>query len=97
MKNTVFKMSAGSTKALDKKVQELLEICQIEHLPMFLSVAVENTDETTTYKNVVYGAKSHNMGLADDRIEKHILIANGFDAVPKRENVILDALDTEVL
>ena len=54
---------------------------------MFASVVIENTETDTKYNNIVYGATSHKIDLTDDKIEKYILIANGFNAVPPRDSV----------
>ena len=55
-----------------------------------MSFVTSDNKNGTDYTNVVYGTKCNNIHLADDQIEKHILIANGFAAVPKREVLELD-------
>ena len=35
----------------------------------------------------MHSAKAHNIHLSDDQISKHILIADGFSAVPPRESL----------
>ncbi len=91
MKNSdVIKLDKTVLKDLDTALNSLLELCQIYHLPMFATVAVCNDDEKTEYKNIVYNPKSHAVNLTDDKIRKHILVSNGFDAVPARESLTLD-------
>lgn len=88
---TTYKLPDQQRNELDKKMRELLEICQIYHVPFFASCVIENNDSGTEYSNMIYSAQSHNIKLKDDRIRKYMLIANGeFDVVPKREIVSFD-------
>ena len=84
------KIAKEQKKEIEEKIKELLELCQINRIPMFLSVALQNDKNGTKYKNIMYSAKVHDIRLTDDQIEKHILISNGFCAVPKREAVEID-------
>ncbi len=91
MKEANFNLSEQQRKDLDKKLNEVLELCQIYHIPFFASVAVKNSDQETEYNNIVYSAQSHAIRLHDDRIRKYMLIANGnFEVVPGREVVPFD-------
>lgn len=85
-----FELSKGAQREVTKIMNQLLEFCQINKVPMFCTVAVKSTEEETEYVNTVYGSKSHVIHLADDQIRRHMLIANGFEAVPARENITLD-------
>ena len=88
---SVYRISDDQKKEIDKKLKELLGLCQIARIPMFASCAIASDHESTEYLNIVYSAQSHAMRLHDDRIRKHMLIASGsFDAVPKRETVTFD-------
>lgn len=75
---------------VDMALRRVLEICQIHKLPMFASVAIENNENDTKYDNIIYTGQAHNFLLKDDKIRKYMLIANGFDAVPPRENIEVD-------
>ena len=91
MKNcTEYKSSKEVQNVITKKMNELLELCQIYKLPMFVSVAIENNSENTVYKNCMFGGRVHEIILSDDQIQNHILVANGFKAVPPREEIIMD-------
>lgn len=79
-------MTLEEKKEITQKIDELLELCQYRNVPMFVSVAVEDDGKTTTYHNRMHSAKAHNINLTDDQIAKHMLIANGFAAVPPRES-----------
>lgn len=93
MKNNDFEMTNEQKIELEKKFRELLEICQINRTPFFATCAISNDDQQTKYMSVVYSAQSHSILLTDDRIRKHMLIANGgFDVVPKREVIDLSPL-----
>lgn len=88
---TTYKLTEQQRNELEEKMRELLEICQICHVPFFLSCAIKNDDSGTEYSNMIYSAQSHNIKLKDDRIRKYMLIANGeFDVVPKREIIPFD-------
>lgn len=91
MKDTVYKISEQQRKDLEKKLKDLLEFCQIYHIPFFASCAVQNDENGTEYTNMVYSAQSHAMRLHDDRIRKYMLISSGnFEVVPAREVVQFD-------
>lgn len=83
-------ISEVSIKAAKEKIEELLDICQLNGIPMFVCIVTDNNEEGTKYYNQLYSAKAHAIDLTDDQIAKHILIANGFKAVPKREALDLD-------
>lgn len=93
MQNHCFKLDKYQKAIVDKKLKELLEICQIHQIPMFATVAVENDDNHTVYDNITYSYPARNMELSDDQIIGHILISNGFHAVPPREDVTIDMSD----
>lgn len=85
-KDTVYSLGAQQREDLDRILRGLLEFCQIHRIPFFTACAVANGPEGTEYLNTVYSAQSHAMTLTDDRIRKHMLLADSeFDVVPKRE------------
>ncbi len=75
---------------LNHHIETVLEICRMHKIPHFISTAVEDSEEGTVYETHMYGPKSHNVTLTDDRITQHMLIANGFQAVPSRNIVSVD-------
>jgi hypothetical protein len=89
-KNTPFKLDKQGQKEVESKLKSLLETCQIYHIPMFASVAIENNDKETKYNNIVYSSQAHQIVLQNDCIRKYMLIANGFEAVPARDAVSFD-------
>ncbi len=89
VKNNYYTLDNEIQKEVGQKLRSLLETCQAYQLPMFATVAVSNAEEGTRYDRVVYGAASHAMVLTEDQIRHHILIADGFHAVPEREDIVL--------
>ena len=81
-----YTISDEAKEEIDMKLRILLEVCQIHKVPMFACVALENREKETIYDRIVYHPTERR--LADDQIRRHICIANGFEAVPKR-NVAL--------
>ena len=79
----------GIKKAKEKAI-ELLEICQQYQIPMFVAMAEDDDGNETAFYNQMYSAKAHNILLSDDKIEKHVLIAGRFSAVPPLETLTLD-------
>lgn len=93
MKNTEitkFKLTDEEAMEVEERLKSLLEICQIHHIPMFASVAIENSEEGTVYNNIVYSGQAHKINLKEDYIRKCILVADGFEAVPARDSVSFD-------
>lgn len=84
------KMKQEEKKEIMDKINELLELCQYRNAPMFVSVAMSDDGVQTEYYNRMHSAKAHNIRLSNDQIAKHILVANGFVAVPPRESVEID-------
>jgi len=82
---SIYNLSKTEREIVAAKLQDLLNTCRIYQLPMFASVAVSNSKEKTEYMNTIYGSNSHDVILANDHIKKHSLIANNFEAVPKRD------------
>lgn len=89
-KITNYKIQKEGYEQIDKALKDLLELCQIYHLPAFACVATENDDKETKYNAIVYSAQSHQINLKNDKIRKCMLIANGFEAVPARESFSMD-------
>ena len=84
-KVSIYDLSKTERDVIAEKLKELLTVCRIYQAPMFASVAVGNSKEKTEYMNTIYGSSSHERILANDHIKKHALIADDFEAVPKRD------------
>ena len=59
-------------------IRELKNVCNSERMPMFVSVATENSVEGTTYASDVVLA-STGTALTDNRISSILLSLNGFE------------------
>lgn len=59
-------------------IRELKNVCNSERMPMFVSVATENSIEGTTYASDVVLA-STGTALTDNRISSILLSLNGFE------------------
>lgn len=84
---SLYDITKEERKVVERSLQNLLDVCRIYQLPMFASVAIGNSKTKTEYLNTIYGSVSHDRFLADDHIKKHALIADNFEAVPKRDVV----------
>lgn len=88
-----FTLDGEGRREVERALRSLMEVCQTHRLPMFATVTVENTEAGTEYARIVYGAASHGVRLTDDQIRHHILIADGFHAVPEREDMVVNTAD----
>ena len=78
---------------IEPKVRDLMLGCMSERLPMFVSVAVKNSEGGTSYvNNVVLGATS--IRLKDNRIARILLHLNSFpqDTIPEDVDAALNTL-----
>lgn len=66
---------------LEKKIQELKLLCNMERMPMFITVAVANSPKKTTYMNDMVLA-SAGTKLTDDRISELLLYLNHMPMEP---------------
>lgn len=78
-------LTENQIKHVDVQLAALKETAQICGVPMFATVCVFNSDKETKYLRMVHAAQSHAIKLFDDEIRKHMLIANGFYAIPKQD------------
>lgn len=81
-----YRLNEQQAAQIDEAMRDLLRLCQIYRVPMYSTVAVKNDDAGTEYKTFTYGAGANGVYLRDDHIRSHILISNGFQAVPARDN-----------
>lgn len=92
MGNLRYRLDESAIDKVKKQIDNLKKICCYYNIPMFVTAAIQdNDDDTTEYYSEVFGAKSHNIHLNDDRIKKHILIQDGFVPVPPREEQVVDS------
>lgn len=84
---TEYAISDTQKEDLNRIIKEISNFCSKNYIPVFLSVAVKNSKEGTKYKVKKY-IPSH-IRLADNQLEKHQLVQDGFDVIIPRDNIIL--------
>lgn len=77
-------------KHIQKKADELNDLCKSLGIVSFMSFAVKDDGKTTDYKNYIYGSASNRITLADDQIRGHVNVANGFQTVPPGDDTDSD-------
>ena len=77
-------------KHIQKKAEELNELCKQLGVVSFMSFAVKDCDNETEYKNYIYGSTSNGIRLNVDHIRHHVNVANGIMTVPPADNPDLD-------
>lgn len=77
-------------KHIQKKAEEINELCKSLGIVSFMSFAVKDDEKETEYKNYVYGSASNKIRLANDQIRGHINVANGFQTVPPGDDTDSD-------
>lgn len=87
METTKFDKTDEYETEIINLVFKLRAACNRNKIPMFLSLAVKNDKNGTVYKNEMVSADSLGYKLQDDHLVRFVDILNGFDAVPKRENM----------
>lgn len=70
-------------KHVKEHVKKALLACDFHHIPAFLTFAVANDKDGTTYVTEMLSAAAEGEVLKDDRLVKHALVMDGFTVVPK--------------
>lgn len=77
-------------KYIQKKAEELNDICKSLGVVSFMSFCVKDDGTKTEYENYIYGSKSNNIRLTEDHIRGHVNVANGFVTVPPSDDTDAD-------
>ena len=77
-------------KYIQKKAEELNELCKTMNIPSFMSFVVKDDGKQTDYKNYIYGSASNGIYLSDDQIRGHVNVANGFQTMPPVDTTDMD-------
>lgn len=96
-------------KELQGLVKEIKDICVINKIPMFFTIAINDDGNNTKYETTttVKSTADHyiseavtpianNIELTDDRITKMLAVMNGFDVVPQHKVEVLDMDELEI-
>ena len=89
-KYTEFNKTDIYENEIEKKIYELLRLCNKEQLPVFVSVAVKNDEEGTLYKNEMFASATNNIFLKDDFFPNFVNVTNGFRTIPPAKIVEVD-------
>lgn len=79
---TFSKRDIYDTKIKDH-VKRILLMCDEYNIPMFMTFAVENNPQNTTYVSEMRSAAACDLVLTNDRLVKHALVMNDFEVIPK--------------
>lgn len=91
MKNSnYFDKTAEYEDGIIDLITQLRIACNRNDIPMFVSVCIKNDEHGSVYKNEMVGAASSGIKLEDDKLIKFVNVLNGFETVPKREEVEVD-------
>ena len=75
---------------LQKRIASLKKFCAENNLPMFLTIAIKNTETETKYMNDQLDPALLGVELYDDHIHEHLKILMGFTVVSKDVPIELD-------
>jgi hypothetical protein len=75
---------------INNKIQELIQLCNAEQLPIFVSVAVANNAEKTEYVNDMFASATNDIFLKNDKFPDFVNVMNGFRTIPPQKIVIID-------
>lgn len=75
---------------IEQVALELDEVCKAHGVAYFMSFCVLDDGMNTEYKNFVNGSVSNGFRFTDDRLRRHINVANGFETVPPDEEISID-------
>ena len=77
-------------KQIQKKAEELNDICKSLGIVSFMSFCIKDDGEKTTYQNYMHGSVSNGIRLTEDQIRGHINVANGFATIPPDNGADID-------
>lgn len=75
---------------INNRIQELIQLCNAEQIPIFISAAVANNAEGTEYRNEMFSSESNDIFLKDDKFPDFVNIMSGFRTVPPSKIVVMD-------
>lgn len=75
---------------INNKIQEIIQLCNAEQLPIFISVAVANDDKGTEYRNEMFASATNDIFLKNDKFPDFVNVMNDFRTVPPAKIVVID-------
>lgn len=82
---TVFDKAAAYKANIEPLVAELVKMCTVHNIPMYVTCCIANDAQGSEYKSQAVSADAHGLNLTDDNIQKHLCIRLGFDTVYRSE------------
>lgn len=77
----MFDKSAKYSKEIEPLIVQLKAACNLYQIPFFVSCAVFDDGEKTTYKSDMISAYGNGIQLAQDMFPKFANVLNGFETV----------------
>lgn len=77
-------------KTLKPLINEIVNVCSINRIPLFITVAPSNNEKETKYYNDGVLTGSREIHLYDDKIKHHMLISGGCVAVSPAHELTID-------
>lgn len=74
-------------KVLSKLMHDVIKYCSANGIPVFISACVKNDKKESVYKSDMVSAVSADVKLTDDKLVKFVNVLNGFDTVPKHDDI----------
>ncbi len=71
-------------------VKEVMRLSSIHNIPSFITFAVANDGELTTYISDMHSAVTNDICLKDDNIVKMANVLNGFDVVVQDKTIEIE-------
>lgn len=68
---------------IKKKMDEFAKECSLRGVPMFVTCAIEDTEDKTIYESDMVSAITNDITLNEDKIVKMANVLNGFDVVER--------------
>lgn len=87
---TIFDKTEVFDESIAPKIEEIIQICNREHIPIFISACVKNTEESSEYKTDMFASASNNIHLKNDLIPRFVNVTNGFTTIPPTDIIDID-------
>lgn len=94
MKESVYSLNSMATEELNGIIQSLKEFAVLHSMPMFITCAVNSTEDETEYRTDVITPAATNRVLADNKFLNLINVMNGAEThyVSESTDIMLDAI-----
>ncbi|MBQ2184987.1 MAG: hypothetical protein II399_10160 [Lachnospiraceae bacterium] len=80
-KPTPFDFTEIYKSKIEPKIDEIIKLCTVFKIPIFVTVCTKNTPTKSHYENYSVSPDTREVVLADDNIQKHLCITLGFDTI----------------